>query len=520
MSGRVIRPAAALAPALGIGAILLLLSAAGLLYTLLPLASDQAYYSYGAWRIAQGDVPYRDVGCYDAPGIYAVHLAAHSLFGWSQAGLRRFDVLWIAWALGILYAIGRHLKGPAAGWLAIAIAGLLYVGLGYRETAQREAFTLPFVLACILWHLRGGSGAMRDLGLGACAAAVFWLKPPVVLVCAPIFVAELWRARMQLRAMLQRVLGMGAGLALVSAPIGIYFLANDALQPLRECFVDYSAVYASIRYPAPTLARLLLRMVGLSSITGVAVYALVAMRGVAGMPVLAASVAGAIASAALQGKLAIVHLIPVWFLLSLAAAIGIVDLCRAAADATLMRRRLRRFVGVVVAIAILAELGWIYSRGQYPRLIGGMLAGKSLEMRHEDYKVGRYLAAHTRPNDPILVWGVSAGLIYFVARRPTPSRLLQVYIFTSPLRDTALAQRWKAEYLQSVMASRPRYIVVLGRDAWPGIQNYDSEIALAEWPELSAWIAANYREETVLQGRVRYRLLALVDPPPRVAPDG
>lgn len=500
---------------LALGSAAVSLGIAAMFYTFLPFSSDHGYYSYGAWRITQGDVPYRDVGCYDAPGIYAVHLVAHSVFGWDPAGFRRFDVLWTAMSLVISFVIVRRVAGRGAAWLAVAITGLLYVGFGYRETGQRETLTLPFILLLLLLHLRDRRGTGAWLAMGASVAAVFWLKPPVVLACVPVIAIELWGARGRSMLLLQRVAAIVSGVALVSLPVLAYFAAQGALRPLRECFVDYSAVYATVRYPVSTVLLFLTGILLQSPIAITGIVGIALLRRIEVMALIGVCALGAAASAALQAKLVTVHFVPMWFLLSLAASITLAWPWARAEAVPVTRRKVLRVLSAFMATAVVIEIAQLHTRAGHPRLLAQLIAGRgSMHIQREEERIARYLTNHTQPDDAILVWGVAAGSIYFLAQRPSPSRFLQVQPFTSELRETALVQGWKQEYLDSVRAVRPRYIVVMSKDAFPGIRTYDSEVALREWTELAQWIDANYREETLLEGRFRYRVLRLAESSP------
>jgi hypothetical protein len=363
--------------------------------------------------------------------------------------------------------------------------------------------------------MRGRRGTGAWLAMGASVAAVFWLKPPVVLACAPVIAIEFWAGRSRARLILQRVAAIGSGFALVSLPILGYFATQHALAPLRECFVDYSLVYATVRYPASTifmfLAALLLRSpIALTGISGIAL-----LRRIEAVLLIGACALGAAASAALQGKLVTVHFVPMWFLLSLAASIALAWPWARADAAPDGRRKALRVLSAIMAIAVAVEIGQLHVRAGHPQLLAQLIAGRgSMRIQREEEPIAHYLMNHTQPDDAILVWGVAAGSIYFLAQRPSTSRFLQVQPFTSELRETALVQGWKHEYLKSVTVARPRYIVVMSKDVFPGIRNYDSEVALREWTELAQWIDANYREETALEGRLRYRVLRLVEPSP------
>jgi hypothetical protein len=497
-----------------VGCLIALLCALGFFYAQLPLAGDHGYYSFGAWRMTAGQVPYRDVGCYDAPGIYAIHLLAHSTLGWNAAGLRWFDVAWMVATVAVVFEVARRLGSRFAAWLAVALAMGVYVGLGYRETAQRDSFPILFTLGALLLALRVPVGVRACVALGACTAGVFWLKPPTILVCAPALLSALFGGAFFWRDRVRRAGAMALGFAAVSAPFLLYFAAEGALAPLAECMIEYSAVYSTVRYAAPLHARFFADFLLASPIALAAGAGLVAGRRERGIALLGWCTLAAIANVSIQGKLTIAHTMPLWFLLAIGAALAVGRAFDAARSAAPRRRRVLQAAAWIALLAMGVQVVSMHRQQRHGALLAQAWRKGSLQIEREDVKVARYVASRTDPGDGVVVWGTGAGLIYFAARRPCPTRFLQAYPFASVLRDTPLVVRWKAEYLEALRRAPPRYFVVMGNDAFPNIRNLDSEQALRDWSELSGWLAAHYREEARMGGRYTYRILRLAEASP------
>ncbi len=490
------------------------LVASAAFYVRLPFSSDHGLYSYGAWRVSQGDVPYRDVGCYDAPGIYAVHGLAHGIFGWSESALRQLDVLWMAGALALLFAIARRIGGRLAGWLGITIAAFVYLGLGYRETAQRDSFTVLFLLATVLIALRPSS-FLSTVVLGGCSAAVFWLKPPMILISAPALLLRVWPVPpLGWGGSAKHAGGLALGFAAVSLPIGVYLAWTGTTEPFIECFVDYTRLYASVRYPLAQQLAILLRSVLLTPIAGLALLAFVWLARERGVWLVALCTLGALVSVVVQGKQLTSHLVPLWMLLSLGAALAMARGFTSGVSST-GKRGIAAPVVAGVALALVAlQVVELHSKAGHPQLIASAWKTGSLRIEREDAKVARYLRAHTQPDDRIVVWGVGSGAVYFLAQRAAPTRFLQTYAFTSPFRDAPLIQRWRLEYLAALERTPPRYFVVMGNDAFPGVWNIDSERGLHEWPALQGWLDANYVTEAQMAGRYRWTIKRLASAAP------
>src|SRR5439155_1580940 len=61
-----------------------------------PLIQDAPVMHYIAWRIGEGDVPYRDLYDINQPGVYVLHLALLRTLGAGDGAWRAFDLAWLA----------------------------------------------------------------------------------------------------------------------------------------------------------------------------------------------------------------------------------------------------------------------------------------------------------------------------------------------------------------------------------------------------------------------------------------
>src|SRR5439155_765060 len=65
-----------------------------------PLIQDAPVMHYIAWRIGEGDVPYRDLYDINQPGVYVLHLALLRTLGAGDGAWRAFDLAWLAATAG------------------------------------------------------------------------------------------------------------------------------------------------------------------------------------------------------------------------------------------------------------------------------------------------------------------------------------------------------------------------------------------------------------------------------------
>jgi uncharacterized MnhB-related membrane protein len=198
------------------------------------------------------------------PGIFWFYLVGGRLFGYSEVGVRLFELAYqAAFAVVLVVALRGWLR---AWWLAvlapIATIGAYYAMTGPRHLTQPEAI-VAFPLFLALWLAAAPRATVRGrrlawFGAGVCAALVIAIK----LVFAPIvaigWLAALWTAESDdaaRRSMLDRVLPSVAGLALV---VGVV-VGLSAVQGALPAFTWTSLVYpaiASAEVPLAAFSRL------------------------------------------------------------------------------------------------------------------------------------------------------------------------------------------------------------------------------------------------------------------------
>jgi uncharacterized MnhB-related membrane protein len=229
-----------------------------------PFHGDHALFLRYATAIDRGDVLYVDVWDNKQPGIFWFYLVGGRLFGYSEVGVRLFELAYqAAFAVVLVVALRGWLR---AWWLAvlapIATIGAYYAMTGPRHLTQPEAI-VAFPLFLALWLAAAPRATVRGrrlawFGAGVCAALVIAIK----LVFAPIvaigWLAALWTAESDdaaRRSMLDRVLPSVAGLALV---VGVV-VGLSAVQGALPAFTWTSLVYpaiASAEVPLAAFSRL------------------------------------------------------------------------------------------------------------------------------------------------------------------------------------------------------------------------------------------------------------------------
>lgn len=205
-----------------------------------PLFHDAPLMHYVAWRILEGDVPYRDLFDMNFPGTYLLHLGVVGLLGSGDGAWRVFDLGWLAATVGAIAWYGRPF-GARAAWLG----GLLYAGYhlsaGPVQAGQRDFLLLLPLFLALGWTARhwetGRWGDLMWAGLAMGVAAI--LKPTPVLLWAALGLgASIPAYRRGDGVWEPPALMLAAGLIPV-AGAGLWLAWLGALRPFEELLVGY-----------------------------------------------------------------------------------------------------------------------------------------------------------------------------------------------------------------------------------------------------------------------------------------
>ena len=101
---------------------------------------DEALSLYGAARVREGHVPYRDFWTLYGPGSFYLIAGFFELFGESVLAGRLFDLLCRTGIVVLVYHLGRLLAPRGAAWVAAVVALLVLVGAQSYEAPLYPAF--------------------------------------------------------------------------------------------------------------------------------------------------------------------------------------------------------------------------------------------------------------------------------------------------------------------------------------------------------------------------------------------
>jgi dolichyl-phosphate-mannose-protein mannosyltransferase len=478
------------------------------------METDHGVFAYMGAAILDGRWPYLQTWESDFPGLMWLQAAEIALLGRSMVMFRMFDLACQLASVYCIWRIALRLTGDAAGGVVAAVMFcLVYQGYGSWNTAQREGFGLVFVLCGFLMQFtserRPDWATAAGIGLTLGIAAT--IKPTLLALAAFHLPAVVrWIRRSAWTALLAAFLGFAAPVALV---IGVYWLLGGLRQMYEAC-IAYQTIYTARLRGSDALPTYWLHKfsrLGTHAIVLPLVYVpflALSDRRVNRLALLLAYV-GSVYAVFVQGTFAGYHYIPGLGVGSILIGDMYAAVSRAVLGGRTWKIGTRRLpIRLAVAGLLAVVLVPVYMRrSTVATLVTLRFLGppSSAEFRNatvfdlrEDLDVASYLREHTRPDDPVQIWGYES-LVYYLAERYASSRFQMTHpLVMRPAGGslTAMQQRWRSEFLSDVRRRPPVYVaVVRGDNWWWAPEERTSEQLLDDFPEWKMLIERDYRLE-------------------------
>jgi hypothetical protein len=429
-----------------------------------PLGLDQGLFAtFGRW-LRDGWLPYRDLFDSKPPLHLYTWVPAWAIGPW------RFEAIWLAATMTVAVLALRRWCCAWAGLVAavLVLAGLWAPGLGgyWTRLQAEELLALP-VLGAAWLALVAVDRPRAAFWCGVLVGVAGLYKVPALLtgVAWPV----LWRER-------RRSAWFAAGVVAPWLVAAMWFASHDALGD----FVD--AVFVYQRHWIAMIDPPWSDVVHGFAATAVPALAPLWVAAAAGVVVtwrtdraraacLITWIASAIVAVVLQRQLAGYHFLLLVPPLAFAGGLAVAE---------------RR--GRYALIAVVALLGMIARNGSHTDVQGTYDPQPQAE-------VARYIAAHTRASDGILVWALAPAIYALSDRHPTTRFPFHRLLLT----DAPLALRVpgrdarRAAFLARLAADPPAMIVIGLHDANP-FEPQDSVASLVAFRELNALVSRDYRE--------------------------
>jgi hypothetical protein len=492
---------------------------------LMPLARDQGHFAYVGQVVLDGGVPYRDVFDQKGPATHYTFAAVLALFGQSQLGVRTFFYIVALLGTRLAATLGERLSGAAARLpcvLCFSLAMLQGDEATPWHTAQVEDLIL-FSQLLVLW-LIGSEHTLQSRWRVFAAATLLGLtctyKPTAALPCVGLALVCIgWLAVMRGRRAVPvvRWLAWAATGFLLPLVVAVgYLAARGAFDEFWSIIVEFNAAYALRTNEMDKAITMLAghwgRLVVLASLG-----ALAARRPAAVLldALIWTLIVSNWATVIWQGKYWPYHWTPMIGLVSIFAGVSLTQLVARLGRRFPTRRGLARRSCPAAATLALALLAvpidtryairlWrdtaLVAAGRKPldEFRAPFECGAVLADVHRE--VAEYVRSRTRKGDTLLVWGYET-VVNFLADRRAPTRFAvdRVLCVDEFKRRTA----WRDEFLASLRAAPPAYILVVADDG--SAMWRDSDVELARFDGLHQLVAEEYDEETQIDRFHVYR---------------
>ena len=491
-----------------------------------PLGRDQGVFTYVAQVMLRGGLPYRDVWEIKPPGIYLVYAGLVKVFGPDPVWLHVVDVVLAAVTAFALYRWVAPRWGVVAGTVAGIWLPALYLGGTYWSLAQAESFANPLLLGCIgactmtvaACERRPATGWL--VLAGTLAGTTVVLKTTAIAPVLPFLAWAAWNWRPEesrwparFRAAAMLAVAVLAPVMLAVAWMRATGCLDDYIDIQRSFVAGYTRISGIPFRRWHVLDPLFLPAWALGA---VGLIVVLVRRRQPWDGLLAAWFIAALAGVWVQRKFFGYHWTPVLPPLVALAGIGLDVALQGVARVRPLRAL--RVPRLGVAVGTLLALGWALGaqwhhyraavaflegklpREQYLARFGRPFAGDYSALA--DQWVAEHLREHTRPNDPVFIWGFEP-LIYVLANRRPPTR----FAFNQPLTTPGTPDSWREELLRDLQQRPPEVFIVAEKDAIPHASGLteDSATLLPRFPALLQFLKTNYEPETKIEHFTLYR---------------
>jgi hypothetical protein len=472
---------------------------------LYPLNDDNAHYQSMALELLRfGKWPY--IGTWDQnfPGVILFHIIPISLFGPSDFGFRLFDlILQIIFVL-ILYRLWRRWLTEHEAWFAVMIYAFCYVRSAPFIAGQRDQFAAMILLAVAVPFLRDQIPSLTTVFLLGLAAGIAVLIRPTFEAYI-LLIAALTPLRTHKGA---AVLFVAAGLVPLAVSFGIYALWPTALHQYWLATVRFNLdTYAQIARPFSSFFKGLVSPKLLSIPAFVGIYLLVWKKRVLSVDrnslyLYYSAIALTILLVLMQRKYYLYHYAIYLILLTPLAGIGI--------------KRILRPIPARLQMPLFVFMFFLCSLPYEALLRDRSLASRSpvlwVQRSYGDVywhdiaerSIISYIRNRTADTDRIEVCSFDPRLRVHLGRQPVgkyASLHAMGYLQdrSDPNSLTTYQQEWMREYVDTLAAVRPKYIVVLRTTVAEYLTDPFATV-LSRSPAFMSLLTSSYRLDTTIGG--------------------
>lgn len=197
-------------------------------------------------------VPYRDFFDMNMPGAHWLNAIVGSIFGFTDHGLQKANVLILIFTLCLIFLWLRSF-GTTTAWTAANIFGILFLQYGPAMSMQREFLTLPFLLLSLIAYSVTSSrfNIVRLFLTGFFISCAVLIKPQSGLILAIFLLIDLWyvmhaNQNNRIKNFFIQYSYVLIGLFVPLLGTTAYFFANHAMPAFIEVATGYWPLYTDI----------------------------------------------------------------------------------------------------------------------------------------------------------------------------------------------------------------------------------------------------------------------------------
>lgn len=469
----------------------------------IPLERDEGEYAYIGERWLRGEVPYRDAFDQKPPGVFLVYGAVIRALGRSVSAIHWGAQIWSFGTVAAVWALARSAGGNAVGAAAGLLFSLLSTNPGVLgNAANAETFLiLPATLSLLAALRARRAGSARWALAAGVLAGMATLFKQVALTNALFSVAvamglpnrsepRLPHAQGHARTRASTAERLGwfvVGGALAWFPFVAWFIWAGAFREFWDSVAGYNLGYAS-SVPLKFYLRNFRWTFGTILVLAWPAYLLAALGFVAWIAkperrrkaqLFGAWLVASAAGVAIGGYFRDHYYIQALPAVAVLAALGARALADLAGD---------RWKRATFAIALAAPLyytvsvaGGYYLPGDAKAKFCEIYSSNSFAISEE---VGLFIAARTKPDDRVFIFGSEPQILFHSDRRSATR-----YIFVYPLMvPTERARQRQAELIREVERASPKVVVtVFARTSFLANRRTATEAFEATWQMLGGY---------------------------------
>lgn len=242
-------------------AVITICSKSSPLYPINDWTDANCYMTVGR-AMLNGAMPYRDLFEHKGPVIYLLHALAAVISDRSFFGVFLLESVFCGWFLYLSYKVLLNHCNSRPLWAVPLTAAVIYSAKVFCHGDSAEEFCLPLILCSFLigsesFCSKNEISDRDSFLIGVLSGIIMWTKFTLLGFYAGFFIAAVVFFRKNILRLIRMCSMIILGIGAVSAPIMIFFTANDSLTNLFEVyFYDNLFIYSGSEEKSSLLENL------------------------------------------------------------------------------------------------------------------------------------------------------------------------------------------------------------------------------------------------------------------------